>query len=84
MVRVARHRDGQVRLEKASLSVEEPLEIRVAWGDLQARTVEALAVTMRTPGDDFDLVAGFLLGEGIVNSAHAPIAEGKRPKNTMS
>ena len=69
MVRVARHRDGQVRLEKDSLSVEEPLEIRVAWGDLQARTVEALAVTMRTPGDDFDLVAGFLLGEGIVNSA---------------
>jgi len=69
MVRVTRHRDGLIRREKDSLSVEEPLEIRVAWGDLETRTVEALAVTMRTPGEDFDLVAGFLLGEGIVNSA---------------
>ena len=69
MVRVTRHRGGLIRREKDSLSVEEPLEIRVAWGDLETRTVEALAVTMRTPGEDFDLVAGFLLGEGIVNSA---------------
>lgn len=68
IVRVARHRDGKVYREKDSLSVEEPLEIRVAWGDLEARVVEALAITMRTPGDDFELVAGFLLGEGIVNS----------------
>jgi len=68
MVRVTRHRGGQIQREKDSLSVEEPLEIRVAWGDLETRTVEALAVTMRTPGEDFELVAGFLLGEGIVNS----------------
>ena len=40
--------------------VEEPLEIRVA-GD-------ALAVTMRTPGHDHELVAGFLLAEGLVRS----------------
>ena len=69
IIRVARHRGGLIQREKDSLSVEEPLEIRVAWGDLETRTVEALAVTMRTPGEDFDLVAGFLLGEGIVNSA---------------
>ena len=69
IVRVTRHRGGLIQREKDSLSVEEPLEIRVAWGDLETRTVEALAVTMRTPGEDFDLVAGFLLGEGIVNSA---------------
>ncbi|GIS80496.1 MAG: hypothetical protein CM1200mP14_20620 [Gammaproteobacteria bacterium] len=36
---------------------------------MEARAVEALAVTMRTPGDDFDLVPGFLLGEGILDSA---------------
>ena len=68
MVRVTRHRDGLIRREKDSLSVEEPLEIRVAWGDLETRTVEAIAVTMRTPGEDFELVAGFLLGEGVINS----------------
>jgi FdhD protein len=37
---------------------EEPLEIRLGG--------EPLAVTMRTPGDDFDLVAGFLVSEGVV------------------
>ncbi len=40
------------------VTVEEPLEIRVGG--------ETLAVTMRTPGHDFDLAAGWLLAEGIV------------------
>lgn len=43
------------------LAVEEPLEIRVDG--------EPLAVTMRTPGDDIDLAAGFLAAEGVVDSA---------------
>jgi FdhD protein len=48
------------------LAVEEPLEIRVGG--------EALAVTMRTPGDDIDLAAGFLAAEGVV-SGPADIAQ---------
>ena len=44
-----------------TLTVEEPLEIRVDG--------RALSVTMRTPGDDFDLTLGFLLTEGLVGSA---------------
>jgi FdhD protein len=44
-----------------AVAVEEPLEIRIA-GD-------AVAVTMRTPGDDGDLALGFLFAEGIVESA---------------
>ncbi len=40
------------------LAGEEPLEIRVGG--------RSLAVTMRTPGDDFDLAAGFLVSEGVV------------------
>lgn len=43
------------------LAVEEPLEIRVGG--------TALSITMRTPGHDFDLAAGFLISEGVV--AHA-------------
>jgi FdhD protein len=42
------------------LSVEEPLEIRVAG--------EPLAITMRTPGHDHELVAGFLLAEGLIRT----------------
>jgi FdhD protein len=42
------------------VSVEEPLEIRVG--------AETLAVTMRTPGHDFDLASGWLLAEGIVRT----------------
>jgi FdhD protein len=41
-----------------TLAVEEPLEIRASG--------QPLTVTMRTPGDDFDLVAGFLVSEGAV------------------
>lgn len=42
------------------LAVEEPLEMRVNG--------RSLAVTMRTPGDDFDLAAGFLVSEGIITT----------------
>jgi FdhD protein len=49
------------RLEDRDLVVaEEPLEIRIAG--------ESLVVTMRTPGDDLDLVAGFLFTEGLITS----------------
>jgi FdhD protein len=41
-----------------TLVAEEPLELRVGG--------RPVSVTMRTPGDDFDLVAGFLVTEGIV------------------
>src|SRR6476660_8664480 len=44
-----------------TLAVEEPLEIRVAG--------TSVSVTMRTPGDDFDLAIGYLLTEGIVAKA---------------
>jgi FdhD protein len=44
-----------------TVASEEPLEIRLRG--------TALAVTMRTPGDDFDLVHGFLATEGVIGSA---------------
>ena len=53
----------QVALEGGTdeVAVELPLEIRLNGS--------AVAVTMRTPGHDFELAAGFLYGEGIVSSA---------------
>jgi FdhD protein len=48
------------------LATEEPLEIRLAWGD-QVNQRSTVAVTMRTPGADFELAAGFLFAEGVID-----------------
>ena len=44
------------------------MEIRISWMEGGRRRAEPLAVTMRTPGDDFELAAGFLHGEGLVRT----------------
>jgi FdhD protein len=46
------------------LATEEPLELRLIAG----KEKQTLAVTMRTPGNDFELAAGFLLSEGLISS----------------
>lgn len=56
--------NGRSRLKSDVLATEEPMEVRLVTAD-ETRTV---AVTMRTPGNDFELAAGFLYGEGIVSS----------------
>jgi FdhD protein len=55
---VRRKKDGGYECVTDEVTIEEPLEIRVG--------PDALAVTMRTPGNDEELAAGFLLSEGIV------------------
>ncbi len=66
--RTARRRVTRVSIDPAAvteradlLAAEEPLGIRIGG--------QAVSLTMRTPGDDIDLTAGFLVSEGIVGSA---------------
>ncbi|MER0483922.1 formate dehydrogenase accessory sulfurtransferase FdhD [Streptomyces sp. Edi2] len=59
--RIIRIRDGAVSTRPDTLVAEEPLEIRLGG--------KPLAITMRTPGDDFALAAGFLVSEGVLASA---------------
>jgi FdhD protein len=59
--RVLRIRDGAFSHRPDTLAAEEPMEIRVGG--------RPLTVTMRTPGDDFDLAVGFLVSEGVVHDA---------------
>ncbi|MFE4618121.1 formate dehydrogenase accessory sulfurtransferase FdhD [Streptomyces sp. NPDC056747] len=59
--RVMRIRDGAVNTRPDTLVAEEPLEIRLNG--------QPIAITMRTPGDDFALAAGFLVSEGVLAAA---------------
>lgn len=50
------------------LAVEEPLEIQLNFNKEGKQRQKTISITMRTPGSDFDLAAGFLLTEGIIQS----------------
>ncbi|MGD0050243.1 MAG: formate dehydrogenase accessory sulfurtransferase FdhD [Vulcanimicrobiaceae bacterium] len=63
-VRVLTVEDGTALPRFDHVATEEPLEIRLV---LRGRT-QAVAVTMRTPGADFELAAGFLSGEGVIRT----------------
>lgn len=52
------------------LAIEEPLEIQITYGPSNSRRTTSISVTMRTPGHDFDLAAGFLMTEGVVQDAN--------------
>ncbi|MFJ3961654.1 formate dehydrogenase accessory sulfurtransferase FdhD [Streptomyces sp. NPDC090036] len=59
--RVVRIRNGGAGVRPDTLVAEEPLEIRLNG--------KPLAITMRTPGDDFALAVGFLVSEGVLGAA---------------
>jgi len=56
--------DNHITRKKDVLATEEPLEILLRAGDEQ----KTFAITMRTPGNDYDLAAGFLYSEGVIHS----------------
>ncbi len=60
--KILAYREGAWRDTVDDLAAEEPLEIRLIAGTVMRRA----GVTMRTPGSDFELAAGFLLGEGVI------------------
>lgn len=69
---VTEWRDGISRRVEDALAAEEPLEIRMG--------AEPLTITMRTPGHDLELAAGFLLSEGLIESAGDVIAIRSAPQ----
>jgi len=73
-----------------ALAIEEPLEIRLEYCQANNRKIQNVSVTMRTPGNDAELAAGFLFTEGIVSNAkdiagieHCFIACAENKENVM-
>jgi FdhD protein len=63
-VRVRVVENGQVKSRRDVVATEEPLEIRLDAGAGE----QSFVVTMRTPGNDFELAAGLLFAEGVITS----------------
>lgn len=57
-----------VKTEADAIAVEEPLEIRLGFAENGKFAHRAISITMRTPGNDFELAAGFLFTEGVLVS----------------
>ncbi|MCD9617784.1 formate dehydrogenase accessory sulfurtransferase FdhD [Chryseobacterium gleum] len=72
------------------ISVEEPLEIRVSYSAEGKKESKNISVTMRTPGNDAELAAGFLFTEGIISgreqikSIYSPQAECSRNSENVA
>lgn len=65
-VEVLRYEEGGTNALEDAVAVEEPLEIRLAYTMQGRRVVKPISITMRTPGADAELAAGFLVGEGLL------------------
>jgi len=61
-------KDAKSEEIKDSVSVEEPLEMRLRFKIKGEWKVENISITMRTPGNDEDLIAGFLFNERIIEN----------------
>ena len=73
------------------VTIEEPMEVRLGFQSDGGYREQSIAVTMRTPGHDFDLALGFLFGEGVISCAEdvrgvefcGPPSPDKRLNNTV-
>jgi FdhD protein len=63
---IFRVKRGEIAAVQDDVAVEEPLEIQLVYGAIDDRKVKSISITMRTPGNDDELAAGFLMTEGVV------------------
>jgi FdhD protein len=68
-VNISKVRDGVPEALADSVAVEEPLEIRLGYSTPDGPATRSISITMRTPGNDRELAAGFLYTEAIIQRA---------------
>jgi FdhD protein len=66
---ILRYQNSSIQPAEDLVVVEEPLEIRLGYGNANQRMQKKVAITMRTPGNDFELALGFLFTEQIIERA---------------
>tara|TARA_B100000315_G_scaffold159071_1_gene147629 strand:+ start:789 stop:1625 length:837 start_codon:yes stop_codon:yes gene_type:complete len=67
-ITILQNNQGAIEEITDEVTIEEPLEFSIAFGAQSSREIKNIAVTMRTPGNDFELVLGFLYSEGIIKN----------------
>jgi len=67
-IRVTEVRSDRSVEREDEAAAEEPLEIRVVPGEADRAGPYQIAVTLRTPGSDFELAVGFLFSEGLLRA----------------
>jgi len=67
-ITILQNDQGAIEEITDEVTIEDPLEFSIAFGAQSSREIKNLAVTMRTPGNDFELVLGFLYSEGIIKN----------------
>jgi FdhD protein len=68
-VNISKVSDNQLQALTDHVAIEEPLEIRLGFSTPEGHVSRSISITMRTPGHDNELAAGFLLTESIVQQA---------------
>lgn len=66
---ILRVKHGEATTVQDAVAVEDPLEIQLVYRAADDRKVKSISITMRTPGNDDELAAGFLMTEGVVRDA---------------
>ena len=65
---ISKYKNSKIQETKDSISVEEPLEMRLKYKKNNEWLTQNISITMRTPGNDEDLVRGFLFNEKIIEN----------------
>ena len=65
---VSKYKDSKIQEVKDSVSIEEPLEMRLKFKKNGKWETQNISITMRTPGNDEDLIRGFLFNERIIEN----------------
>ena len=67
-IQIHKINSGAINETIDKVAVEEPLQIQIEYSTATGKLMKDIAVTMRTPGNDVELAAGFLFTEGIIKS----------------